>query len=162
MSAAPSRTVSATPINQTIQPITPNTEDDGSILRARDTGIGPSRYGISTSGRIGDGPYGGYPRSGDFDFYKVNLQADETMVAQTSTTLDTTISVYDSDGWEVDYDDDGGPGTRDSRVEFTAWDAGSYYVAVTGYSTYQDDPFDSSSGDGAASEGSYNLTITAS
>ena len=113
---------------------------------------------------IGDGPYGGDWGSGDFDFYGVDLSAGETLVAQTRTPvgdLDTTIFVYDAAGGQVAYNDDYGS-SLDSRVEFTATAGDRYYVAISGYYVDQYDPFDSGSGDGAGSEGPYNLTITAS
>jgi subtilisin family serine protease len=140
-------------------------EDDGSIPLAGVTGIGAGKQSFSTSGVIGDGPHGSSASgTGDFDFYRVDLVAGELLIAETSTSvggLDTTISVYDSTGWEVAYDDDSGSDGNESRVEFTAPEDGAYYVAVSGYYVYQYDPFDSGSGDGAATEGPYTLTITA-
>jgi hypothetical protein len=59
------------------------------------------------------------------------------------------------------YDDDDGVVRSDSRVEISAPVRGSYYVAIAGMWTSQVDPFDSGSGDGAGTEGPYDLTITA-
>ena len=53
--------------------VAPNTEDDGAIPLAGDTGIGTTREGITTSGVIGDGPHGSAGTgTGDFDFYAVD------------------------------------------------------------------------------------------
>lgn len=147
-----------------IEPIAPNTEDDGSIPSAGDTGVTAERIGASTSGVIGDGPNGSSGSgSGDFDTYAVTVEAGQSINAATDTPdgpLDTILLVWDADGNLVDADDDGGPGL-DSNVTHVAPEDGTYYVMVTGFLALPEDPFDSSSGDGAASEGPYNLTVTA-
>ncbi len=140
-----------------------NPEDDGSIAAAGYTGIGTVRDGITLSATIGDGPHGSTGSgTGDFDFYAVNLHAGDTLVVETATPtgqLDTMILVYDSTGQEVEFNDD--YNGLDSRVQFAPLADGTYYVVVSGYYNTPLDPFDSQSGDGAASEGPYSLTLTA-
>ncbi len=100
--------------------------------------------------------------AGDFDFYAVELRAGQTLIADTDTPageLDTMIFVFDAWGNEVEFNDD--YDGRDSRVEFTPWESGTYYVAVAGFWNEPWDPFDSGSGDGFGSEGPYDITITA-
>ena len=64
--------------------VDPNTEDDGSIPLAGETGIGTDRQGITTSGTIGDGPHGSAGTdTGDFDFYAVDAIAGQEITAST-------------------------------------------------------------------------------
>jgi hypothetical protein len=146
-----------------VDEIEPNTEDDGSIPLARDTGIGAGSTGVSTSGTIGDGPHGSAgDGSGDFDFYKLTATAGDVIIASTATPtgdLDTMLAVYASDGTLVAFNDDASG--LDSRVSYTVTTAGTYYVAVAGYPVLPDDPFDSGSGTGVGSEGPYTVTISA-
>ncbi|SDY58774.1 pre-peptidase C-terminal domain-containing protein [Asanoa ishikariensis] len=142
--------------------LTPNTEDDGAIPLARDTGIQGTRNGITTSGTIGDGPHGSAAGdTGDFDFYKLSItQVGETMTADMDTPvglLDPMLALYNAAGEEIAFNDDSGG--LDSLLRFTFTAAGDYYLAVTGYNVLPADPFDSASGDGAGSEGAYNLLL---
>jgi subtilisin family serine protease len=145
-------------------PSADSAEDDGSIPLTGESGIGPVSRSFSTSAAIGDGPHGNSgSRSGDFDFYRVDLVEGDVLTAATSTSVDlrARIFVYDSTGRPLVYDDDDGVVRSDSRVEISAPVRGSYYVAIAGMWTSQVDPFDSGSGDGAGTEGPYDLTITA-
>jgi subtilisin family serine protease len=149
----------------TAVPSDASAEDDGSIPLTAESGIGPVSRSFSTSGVIGDGPHGsGGSGSGDFDFYRVDLVDGEVLTAVTRTPVElrTRIFVYSSTGTLLAYDDDDGVVRSDSRVQISASGRGSYYVAIAGMWTSQVDPFDSGSGDGAGTEGLYDLTITAS
>jgi hypothetical protein len=143
--------------------ITPNAEDDGAIPLARNTGISPTVGGITTSGTVGDGPHGsGGTGTGDFDFYQVAATAGETLVVDIDTPvglLDSFVLVFDSTGTEVARNDDSDG--LDSFVSFPVTTSGNYFVAVAGFLSLPDDPFDPASGPGADSEGPYNITITA-
>lgn len=151
------------PEDISIDSVPANPEDDGSIPLAVDTGIGTVRDGISTSAMIGDGPHGSAGSgSGDFDFYAVDATAGDVLVVDTDTPvgpLDTMVIVYDAAGEIVAFNDDSGE--LDSLVEFSVPVDGTYYAAVTGFPVLPADPFDSASGDGAGSEGPYDVTITA-
>ena len=48
----------------------------------------------------------------------------------------------------------------DGQIRLPIRANGAYYVAVGGFPTFQNNPFDSGSGDGATSEGPYDLAIT--
>jgi hypothetical protein len=144
--------------------ITPNTEDDGQISFARDTGIQLLRNGITTTGTIGDGPHGSAgDDTGDFDFYKLTITdvGDAVTVNMATPTgpLDTMVSLYNEDGDEIAFNDDRAPGNLDSLLTFQFTETGAYYVAVAGFPNFQADPFDSGSGDGFGSEGPYNIDI---
>lgn len=154
----------ADPAGGEVEAIAPGVEDDGSIPLATDSGVGTVRDAATTTGTIGDGPHGSSGTdSGDFDFYSVTLEAGESLSAAVDTpdsSLDPMVFLWDEAGEVVASDDDGGPGF-DSLLSYTAATAGTYYVMATGYRALPSDPFDSSSGDGAGSEGQFDLTLSA-
>jgi hypothetical protein len=151
------------PENVETDAVPPNAEDDGAIPLAPDTGIGTTRDGITTSGTIGDGPHGSAGTgTGDFDFYELQANAGETITVDMDTPtgpLDTVAVIWDAAGNIVAANDDADG--FDSFVAFSVTETGSYYVMITGYLSLPEDPNDPASGDGAASEGPYNMTITA-
>ena len=145
----------------TVVPIT-TTEDNGDINRATETTIVSGQQAVISSS-IGDGPFAA--STGDYDFYAVrNVQVGSRISididAQTvGSTLDSYIAIYDAAGNLVASNDDDGS-TFDSQLLFTAATAGDYFVAVFGFGgAFMSDPFDSASGIGPASTGTYNLTI---
>ncbi len=140
------------------------TEDNGSIPLATTTGlVGPSRS-VRTSTQIGDGPHGSAGTgTGDFDFYEIaGVRAGQSISVDTDTptsTLDTIVVVWDAAGTPLALNDDDGT-SFDSRLTFVAPADGDYYVSTSGYpQAFPDDPFDSGSGDGAGSEGGYDITL---
>jgi hypothetical protein len=150
------------PVTRTMLP--PKAEDDGAIPLAADTGIQTTRSGITVTSTIGDGPHGsGAGDTGDFDFYKLTIGAaglGETMTADIDTptgSLDSMVALYDADGTQIAFNDDSGG--LDSFLTFTFTETGDYYLMVTGYNSLPADPFDPASGDGAGSEGPYNLLL---
>ncbi|BCB77397.1 hypothetical protein GCM10022251_70700 [Phytohabitans flavus] len=153
------------PERVTSQNVPPNTEDDGSITLARDTGIGTTVDGIRTTGVVGDGPHGSAGSgSGDFDVYKLNGQAGESLTVDIDTaaggTLDSILLLFNEDGEVLATADDDGE-TLDSLLSFQFRESGTYFVFVTGFLTLPNDPFDSGSGTGADTEGPYGVTISA-
>jgi hypothetical protein len=143
--------------------VAPNTEDDGSIPLAGDTGIGTVRDGITTTGEIGDGPHGrAGTGTGDFDFYRIQANAGEIITVETATPtgpLDTVVYLYDAAGVVLAHNDDGSV-AFDSRMSYPVQSSGVYYAMVTGYNARPADPGDPASGNRAGSEGPYALTIT--
>ncbi|GIG89105.1 PPC domain-containing protein [Plantactinospora endophytica] len=142
--------------------LTPNTEDDGAIPLARETGVGTAEQAVSTTGTVGDGPHGSAgDGSGDFDFYQVTGIAGRTLTVDIDTPsdeLDSVVLLYDAEGELIALNDDSPEGLDSLLVhQFTA--DGTYYVAVVGFPSIPVDPFDSGSGDGTASEGPYGVTI---
>ena len=146
--------------------IGPFSEDDGAIPLANDTGLTPGQR-VHISAFIGDGPHGSTSSNqGDFDVFKVTLLAGQTVTIDIdtpeddSTRLDTQVALYDSTGLIIDRNDDGGVGSPDSFLEVKVAADGAYYIFVRGISSYWPrDPFDSSSGPKAGSEGPYSVTI---
>lgn len=147
-----------------VSPIAPSTEDDGSIPLAADTGIAAVTRGVTTTGVIGDGPYGSAGAgSNDYDFYRLTATAGQTIEVATATptgALDTVVVLYDATGTRLAVSDDSN-GSLDSDLTYTVTDGGTYYAAVAGYQGQPVDPFDSSAGTGGGSEGPYSVTITA-
>ncbi|GAA3288067.1 hypothetical protein GCM10020218_052960 [Dactylosporangium vinaceum] len=143
--------------------LNPATEDDGSIPLAYEFGLGTSRNAYTTTGTIGDGPHGSAgDGSGDFDFSRVHARAGQQLVAGTSGSTDTVISLYNAAGVLIAADDDGGPGLL-SLLDFTIPADGDYFLLVSGYglgTALPEDPFDSGSGLGAGREGAYGLTAS--
>lgn len=145
----------------TTRTITPNTEDDGAIPLARDTGIADAGEAVRTTGTVGDGPHGSAGTgTGDLDYYKLTGKAGTEIVVQvTGTTLDDSMAfLWDASGTLVAFNDDAG-GTFNSLLRYSVPADGVYYAAVTGYPTFPEDPNDPASGDGAGEEGTYSVVI---
>lgn len=142
------------------------TEDQGSIPLATDTLIAGSGA-VRTTSVLGDGPHGSVTGDGsnDFDFFKVNVAAGQSILANTEgspSSTDTVLAVYAADGTPLAADDDGGTGVL-SNLAYTPDTAGDYYLLVAGYDFFgplPNDPTDSGSGNGGADEGNYNLALS--
>jgi hypothetical protein len=141
--------------------VRPSREDDGSIRRARATGLPGLRKGVRTNGRIGDGPHGrAGDGSGDFDFYTVRVPAGQRLVARVRTPqghLDPMLVVFNDRGRVVAFNDD--HRGFDSFLSQTLRDGGVYTVMVAGFFSVPRNPFVSGSGRGAESEGRYRLRL---
>jgi hypothetical protein len=105
-------------------------EDGTEFDRATSTG-GILSVGQSATASIGD--------DGDRDWYAADLAAGQTVMIQVrgaagegGTLFDPDLFVYDSDGFYLAYDFDGGTG-HDAQLAFTAPTAGTYYLEVDGY-----------------------------
>jgi hypothetical protein len=145
----------------TTRTLSPNTEDDGAIPLARDTGIIDAGAAVRTTGTVGDGPHGSAGTgTGDLDYYKLTGKAGSEIVVQvTGTTLaDSMAFLWDSAGNLVAFNDDAG-GTFNSLLRFSVPADGDYFAAVTGFPTFPSDPNDPASGDGADEEGTYTVVI---
>ncbi|MDQ4085213.1 MAG: hypothetical protein M3165_05290 [Actinomycetota bacterium] len=138
-----------------------NQENDGSMQRARNTGITRLRNGIRTNGRIGDGPHGrARGGTGDFDYYRMRVPAGHRITARVVTPrgrLDPMVAVLDSRGRVVAFNDDFR--SLDSFLTHTVRTGGTYTVIVTGFFSVPMNPFRSGSGTGADSEGRYRLRV---
>jgi hypothetical protein len=142
----------------------PVPEDNGSIPLAGDTGISGSGQ-IETTGVLGDGPHGSAgDATGDFDFYKLDVDEGLSVVADTSgSDADTLVALYDAEGNLLATDDDGGPDLT-SLLTYAVPRGGTYYLAVAGFrpgGPLPGDPFDSGSGPGVGDEDSYALSLAA-
>lgn len=140
------------------EPIAPNAEDDGALPLARDTGIAPTGGAVSTSGRIGDGPHGrAGSGTGDFDWYQVRAGAGRSVAVELEPkgNLFPVVFLYDDTGSILQIAVGGEEGIRWAvRTDAT------YHVVVAGIPSFQNDPSDPASGDGAGTEGRYDLTIS--
>ena len=142
-------------------------EDDGDILKATETGLTSTpNQAVIANATIGDGRFGsGGAGTGDFDFYAVRgVQPDQIITIDINTPstseLDSFILVWDSTGELVDVNDDEGF-SNDSFLEFKVREAGDYFISVAGFGSFGPvDPFDSSSGLAADSEGDYEIIIS--
>ncbi|WP_306214048.1 PPC domain-containing protein [Actinoplanes sp. RD1] len=153
--------------NEAVTPVTraANPEDDGSIPLAGPSGVGPASGAATIAAQIGDGPHGrAAGGSGDFDFYRVEAAAGQTITADTLTDpdgpLDTMAAIYAADGTRVAFNDDQSLETLDSYVTYRVTTAGTYYVAIEGWPSQPQDPFDSGSGLAPGTEGDYSVTIS--
>ena len=135
-------------------------EDNGSIPRAQATGIVGKRPGIRTVGRIGDGPHGAAGSgSGDFDYYRVRVPQGRQIVAEVNardgSDLEPLVAVWGEKGALKDV----AFPRRDRARLVLPLRAGTYFVMVGGCCTYPRNRFDSGSGTGAESEGSYRFSV---
>lgn len=145
--------------------LVPSPEDEGSILLATPTGLMPGNA-VRVSAEIGDGPFGSAGSgSGDVDFFMIpGVEAGQAILVDVDTplpfgSLDPFVVLYDATGEIIALNDDDGS-SFDSFLIAEAPASGDYYVSLTGFGTFiLDDPFDSSTGLGASSEGTYEVTI---
>jgi hypothetical protein len=146
-------------------PLAQNPEDEGSIPLATPTNL-TSGSTVRSAGTIGDGPFGSAGTgSGDFDFFEIpGVQAGDVLVIDVDTPdpfgpLDPFIVLWDADGNVIAFNDDDGF-SFDSFLGLIAPFDGTLYVSVAGFFSFApNDPFDSSSGNGAGSEGDYEISI---
>lgn len=140
-------------------------EDDGSITLATDTGLTLGAAVRYANAQIGDGPYGsGGTGSGDFDVYAVTANAGDALIVDIDafidgSPLDSYVIVFDSSGNYVTEADGDDVDFYDAFLSYDVSVSDTYYIAIGGWFSFLDDPFDSSSGTGADSEGPYAVTI---
>jgi len=137
-------------------------EDNGSIPLTGESRLDGFGSSTATDATIGDGPHGSAgDGTGDFDFYAVRgASAGQRLTVDIDTptgSLDSLVFLYDAAGNAIALNDDADG--LDSFLDTALPEDGDYFVSVTGYRTLQEDPFDSGSGDGAASEGPYAVTF---
>ena len=142
--------------------IGPFAEDDGAIPLANATGL-TTGNAVIASATIGDGLFGA--SSGDYDFYVISgVTASQIILVDVDTpvgNLDPVVGLYNSAGSLLAFNDDDGV-SFDSFLEFTAPANDNYFVVVLGFHFgpfFQSNPFDSGSGGGAGSTGTYDVTI---
>ena len=145
----------------TIIPLSDALEPDDIIAAATPSGLG-ALSAAAFSGEIGDGDT--YWAEDDVDLFEVQAAGPAMLLAETDTDvvgseLDTVLRLFDSEGNELAYDDDGYATGTDSRIEYELDTAGTYYVGVSSYANYDYDPWYDSGWDGE-SVGEYYLTLT--
>ena len=116
------------------------------------TTVAPGSIGSDLGGNSGDN---------DVDIFSFNvptggglvtIQTDEGL--DPSDPVDSILRLFDDNGQELAFDDDGGNGLF-SRLE-ASLDAGTYFAGVSGFANFGYNPFSSSSGN-PGSTGSYAL-----
>jgi len=109
---------------------------------------------------IGDGGFGMLDR----DLFRFTVDAGATLNASAASTggsLDTALRLFDAEGNELKAASP--DGTRNATLTGFVFPAGGvYYIGVSEGANTDYDPFDVTSGDPAATTGSYRLTVTVS
>ncbi|MCK4623806.1 MAG: PPC domain-containing protein, partial [Phycisphaerae bacterium] len=139
------------------------TDLDGSITDANPAGTLPA----TISGFVGlDGAenVGGL----DVDFYSLSVTTGQQIgfdidAREMGGSLDSVLRLFDSIGLELDmnddaYDPDTNQPSYDSYIEYTFTKTETVYIAVSGYSNWNYDPWTIGSGT-AGSTGTYDLLI---
>ena len=108
--------------------------------------------------------------SSDVDLYAIDLKRGERVsfdldtLADSTIVLDTILRVFDGEGNELAFNDDGAAADEiaglESYLEFTALDTDTYYVGVSSYGNNYDPLVGGSIGENTASRtGNYELEI---
>ncbi len=119
-----------------------------SLLGAGDTVAGdPTTTGTIV---VGGNVNGTINVLGDHDWYAVTLTAGQAYFIRTNATggagdIDTTITLHNSNGTEIGFNDDGGGGTY-SQLRFNVTTTGTYYIDLRAF--------------GDAEAGAFNLSVT--
>lgn len=152
-------------IDPTLPAVPPFAETNDAIPLASDTGVPARGRALSTSGTIGDGPYGtGGDGTGDHDFYRLT-GGPELSVATIEThtptgDLDTFLASFDANGQQIQTNDNLA-GVTDSRLQVRVPPNAVVYVmvAAAGPGAIPSDPMTPGTGKRAGTEGPYNLTV---
>ena len=89
----------------------------------------------ATPATVGEAMQGTVDYDGDEDFFV--FEAEKGKIYQIDVDLgtlpDSWLDIYDSDEFQIAYNDDRGDGSPASRIVWKAPSSGEYYVAVSGY-----------------------------
>ena len=176
-------------------PVTQEFDFNDTIPQALDLNLNPENLSTTVRGRIsseepgnefipGFGPTNLSDFSEDVDFYKFNVNAGETVKLDVNAVgsfttllhpgveqrLDSELRLFDAEGNELARNNNGAaPGealSRDPYLEFTASEAGTYYVGVSQLGNRNYDPFVENSGSGwifpeiGVHVGEYDLNVS--
>ena len=143
----------------------PFPEDDGAIPLAAPLGLTAALPAVRVAATIGDGPHGvSGDGTGDFDFYAVRAAAAgwtltvDVDARAIGSGLDAVVAVTDATGAIIAFNDDSPELDSFLQVELPA--DGDYFVAVAAFGSLPANPFDSASGNGARTEGAYELAAS--
>ena len=102
-----------------------NTIEDSSPIELDGTGAGSQSGVIETAG--------------DVDMFRLvapmtgRLTVKQVADTASGSSLDSLLTAYDDTGTQLAHNDDSGPGTRDSLVEFAVEAGRTYYVQAAAY-----------------------------
>lgn len=143
-------------------------EPNDTLETATATELTPDNLGnfSFTEGAIGDNTNLD-DSSLDVDIFEVDLDANTVLTVDINTeglesNLDSVVQIFDSEGSLVDVNDDENGETLDSFLEFSAEEAGTYYVGISGLGNNGEEGYDpntAGSGISGASQGSYELEV---
>ena len=139
-----------------VEPPCVSFEQDGAIQLANQ-GLVSFNEDSPCTGEIGDGKFG--LSSGDVDFFELPDVAANTQVGLNAATQDgqlaITLGFYSADGTLL------AQSAQDDLVflSFSVSEPGDYFVAVSGGQQLLANPFDPTSGPGAATRGTYELVL---
>lgn len=148
----------------------PTDESNDSLTQAIQTLISSSNpNSVSFSGTIGDNP--NLAPELDVDFYTVQMSEGDRLTLdidanEVGSLLDSGLRIFDATGREIALsDDDAAPddafSSLDSYLDFTATEAGHYYIGVSGFANFDYDAFVAGSGS-LGSTGNYTLNMSLS
>lgn len=145
-------------------------ESNDTMVEAVETQQGRQHHPLvfTDTASIGDGIDTPSDASLDIDFYRFQLNVGERVTVDIDTLglsqLDSMIRLFDAAGHEVARsDNDPAPGelpSTESYLDFTAAEAGSYYVAVSGAGNDQYDPQSLGNRIGPVSDGAYQIEVS--
>ncbi|HEY9818745.1 MAG TPA: PPC domain-containing protein, partial [Candidatus Obscuribacterales bacterium] len=142
-------------------------ESNDTLTEAIYTGLSSATPGtIEVQGVIGDNP--SLAPGLDVDMFSVQLNAGDRLMIdvdahQFGGSLDSGLRIFDALGNELLLSDDNPapdePFSFDPYLEFTATEAGNYYIGLSGYWNYDYNPFIVGSGT-PGSTGDYTMALT--
>ena len=138
-----------------------NQDNDNTISTANDSGISPDgQQNVVLNDAIAFNT--------DVDLFELNLEAADVATfnieaREFGSSLDSVLRVFDSEGNELTFDDDGNAPFEDfsfdSYLEFTAEADGEYYVGVSSFANFNYDPVNGGDSEGSSS-GDYDLAVS--
>ena len=138
-----------------------NQDNDNTIATANDSGISPDgQQNVVLNDAIAF--------NSDVDLFRLNLEAADVATfnieaVEFGSSLDSVLRVFDSEGNELAFDDDGNApfedASLDSYLEFTPEADGEYYVGVSSFSNFDYDPVNGGNSEGFSS-GDYDLALS--
>ncbi|NIZ15643.1 M10 family metallopeptidase C-terminal domain-containing protein [Phaeobacter sp. HF9A] len=136
---------------QTFDPLRHGLDGIGDFATIHETNDAPVSISTGYSMSVGDRFNGTIESSGDSDWIAITLIAGQSyeinLTASPSgdgTLQDPFLSLYNGNGIQITYNDDGGGGLE-ARLAYTPSSSGSYYVSASGFD---------------AQTGSYTLSVT--
>ena len=138
-----------------------NEDNDNTIATVNESGISPDgQQNVVLSDAIAF--------NSDVDLFRLNLEAADVATfnieaREFGSSLDSVVRVFDSQGNELAFDDDGNAPfedfSLDSYLEFTAEADGEYYVGISSFDNFDYDPVNGGNNEGLSS-GNYDLAIS--